>query len=112
MNQLSLIDKDLGVIYRDRGIAQSLTHANDIHDNWTHQALSFLKDYLLTHDRFMCEDLRVQSRGIVPEPPSLRSWGGVIKKAQRMGWIRAVGTNNVSNPNAHRCYATEWERML
>ena len=53
MNQLSMIDPELGVILRDKGIARSINNAEDLEEDWSVKALSFLYEYAKTHDRFL-----------------------------------------------------------
>ena len=106
MNQLVFLDKEKGIIYRDAGISRALSNTED---GWSERALSFLREYLQSHDRFLCEEVRVASQGIVPDV-NPRAWGGIVRRARDLGWIRAIGFRLVENPLAHRTPATEWKR--
>ncbi len=56
--------------------------------------------------------VRLEAKGIVPEPPSLRAWGAVLLSAAKRGWIRQVGYVHVDNPKAHKANAALWESCL
>ena len=108
MEEQTLFD---GVEQRDRGIAQAVSHADRESPNWSDKAYDFLLDFLRTNTKFMAEDVRNASVGIVPAPPSNRAWGAVIVRAAKKGIIRKVGFNKVKNPKAHCTPATEWESL-
>jgi len=94
---------------RDMGINQSLENAENTNENWGECAYSFLLKYTKTNKTFMAEDVRVDSEGIVPEPPSKRAWGAVFVMAKKNKLINSIGFRNVKNPKAHRTPATLWE---
>ena len=96
---------------RDRDMAQALKHTEKINNGWQERALCFLEEYCRTHYRFSGEMVRIEAKGIVPEPPSLRTWGAVLLTGSRRGWITRVGFVTVENPNAHRCLASQWESL-
>ena len=75
------------------------------------QALEFLKDYMRTNRRFQVEDVRQASVGIIAQPNDKRAWGSVIKKAQRLGLVKSVGYEAVSNPKANGTPASVWVRQ-
>jgi hypothetical protein len=116
LNQLSFLDiqkpKPTGEVLRDKGIKKALDHAEEIHDQWQVKALDFLYLYALKHDRFSGEMVRIESKGIVPDPPSLRTWGSILLTGAKRGWIKQVGYIHVDNPKAHKANAAFWESML
>jgi len=116
MNQLSFLDiekpKPSGELLRDKGIHRAVQHAEEIHNDWQRTALDFLYIYARNHDRFSGEMVRMEAKGIVPEPPSLRAWGAVLLQGARKGWIERIGTIHVTNPRAHACFASEWESNI
>ncbi len=116
MNQLSFLDIEkplpTGEILRDKGIKKALDHAEDVHNGWQAKAVDFLYIYARDHHRFSGEMVRMEAKGIVPDPPSLRTWGAVLLTGARKGWIRRVGTIHVTNPKAHACFASEWESNI
>ena len=97
---------------RDRDMARALKHTEKINNGWQENALSFLKEYCKTHHRFSGEMVRIEAKGIVPEPCSLRTWGAVLLSGSRKGWIRQVGYVHVSNPMAHNANAALWESRV
>ena len=109
MTQLSIFDQPTGAQLRDAGIKQALDHAEEVTPEWPELAYKFLCDYIRKHPgEFMTEDVRQAAAGIVPEPPSLRAWGGVIVKAAKSGLIVRAGYGQVTNVNAHRANASVW----
>jgi hypothetical protein len=110
--QLSFIQED-GSILRDRGMSQSLEHAEQVEEDWGAKAMSFLLKYAKARaTTFMAEDVRRAAQYEIEAPPSLRSWGGIFCHAARSGWIRQVGYKKVQNPTAHCANAAVWESCL
>jgi len=91
------------------GIQAALNHANAVHTNWSDQAYQFLKKYIESNTEFMAEDVRNASVGIVPQPPSLRAWGGVMRRAIMEGLISKAGIKTVKNIKAHRANANSYK---
>jgi len=116
MNQLSFLDiekpKPTGAVLRDKGLKRAVQHAEEVHDGWQATALDWLYLYVKRHHRFSAEMVRMDAKGIVPDPPSLRAWGAVLLQGYRKGWIRQVGYVQVDNPKAHKANAALWERVL
>lgn len=100
-----------GEYYRDAGIKKAIDHANETEFEWSVQAFGFLLVYIQSNDTFQCEDLRGQSIGIVPQPPSKRAWGGIIRRASKAGLIKRIGFQNVKNVRAHCTPAAVWETV-
>lgn len=90
----------------DAGMAAALNHAERVAPAWGEVAFSAFKRYarsLPSGARFQCEDVRrwAMAEGLVDEPPSLRAWGPITKRAIRAGVVRHVGFASVDNPAAH-----------
>jgi len=103
--QLNLFE---GNKLRDLGIEQSFENAESKCGKWGSLAYSFLLQYIKENDKFMAEDVRAASEGIVPEPPSKRAWGAIFVMAKKNKIIKSIGFGNVKNPKAHRTPATLW----
>ena len=101
-----------GIRKRDEGMARALAHAEDVEEDWSKKALRFVYQYAKTHDEFTGEMIRNASSDLVPRPPHLRSWGAIIVKAVKAGWIRQIGFTHVINPKAHRANAALWRSQL
>lgn len=97
---------------RDAGIKKAISHANAVERGWEDMAYEFFVNVFLkhTHGEFQCEDFRKQCEGVVPNPPHLRAFGGIILKAKHKGLIYSVGAKPVDNPNANRAFSTVWRR--
>lgn len=100
-----------GTELRDKGIEKAVEHANHVYTQWSEKAFDFLLKYLQTAQEFMVEDVRKASEGIVPSPPSLRAWGGVIVRAAKANLIKKIGFRNVTNAKAHCTPASVWEKI-
>ena len=95
---------------RDKGMQRAHDHAEDVHESWGDKAYQFLLDHT-TEGEFMTEDIRKASEGIIPEPPSLRAWGGIVRRAAKNGIIKRVGYRSVSNNKAHCTPASVWVKI-
>ena len=98
-----------GQYYRDAGIKKAVDRANEVSLNWSELAYGFLTSYIKYNKKYMCEDLRLQSVGVVPCPPSKRAWGGIIRRAAKAGLIKRKKFKNVKNVRAHCTPATLWK---
>lgn len=96
---------------RDGGISVAIENANLKHDNWAEEAYSALMTYIKIHKQpFMCEEVRdfAHIELGLPQPPSARAWGSVMKHAAKQKIIIRIGTGQVSNPKAHCANAGQW----
>ena len=107
-SQLGDILRPTGQQLRDAGIKQAIDHANEVHQDWSDKAFEFLVRYTLTHSQFMCEEVREAAKGLIPEPPHTRAWGGVITRAVKSGLIKRSHFQNVKNAAAHCTPASVW----
>jgi hypothetical protein len=110
--QLSIFDPPTGEELRDHGIEQATRHANDQDAYWSERAFEFLKQYIVDVAEFQTEDVRHASIGQVPEPPCLRAWGSVIRRAAQRNLIAKVGIAPVTNPAAHCANAAVWRAVV
>jgi hypothetical protein len=98
---------------RDAGIQRAVAHANAVDRDWETMAYEFFTNVFLVHHKgeFQCEQARLAAEGVVPKPPSLRSWGGIITRARNAGLITKVGVKSVKNPKAQMAFAAVWKRV-
>lgn len=95
-----------------RGIEQSINTANYVHENWSDNAYALFRSFLQVHKgEFQAEDFRAYTTGLLPVPPSLRAYGGVILRARFNGLITKVDIRPVSNSKAHGANASVWKRV-
>ena len=107
--RLSQLDLFKSERLREDGITRAIENAERKSDNWMEKAVQFVVRF--PKDRFMTEDVRVWSHeNGLPIPPSARSWGAVIRAAEKLGVVRRVGYGSVSNPKAHRTPASVWTK--
>lgn len=111
MSQLEL--NFSGEQLRDEGIKSATINANQVIDKWSERAYATLLKILPSDINFMTEDIRAWSLNVgLPEPPSLRAWGGLILRASKNGLIEKIGHGKVSNAKAHHCFAAIWRKKL
>jgi len=60
----------------------------------------------------MTEDVREAATEEIPQPPSNRAWGAIIRMAASSNIIKRKGYRAVKNPKAHRTPATLWEVLI
>ena len=78
---------------------------------WAEQAMNLLEQYKQKADgKFLCEDVRVfaENNGL-SKPPDSRAWGGVIKRAQRLGIVVPAGYAMTRHPSCHAGVKTAWQ---
>jgi hypothetical protein len=95
---------------KNKGIDQSINHANEVIDNWSERAYGILLKFLSVHrGTFMAEEVRSYAELMdFPLPPSARSWGSVFVRASKNGLIEGRGYGLVRNIKAHRTPARVW----
>lgn len=104
------IDFEAASLARDAGIEEAVNHANQVENNWSEQAFEFLKTFASSAGEFMTEDVRVAAQGIIPSPPDARAWGGVVKRAAKIGVISKVGVKCKSDKVSHCAFAGVWAK--
>lgn len=109
---LNINAAETGIMARNRGMRRAEQAANTLHGNWSEQALEFVRLYALTSFEFMTEDIRESAANIVPEAPSARAWGPIMKKAQKAGYIAFKEIKQVRNAKAHMANANVWRSLL
>lgn len=108
MNQL---DITYGKQLRDQGIRRAINHANAVERDWDTMAYEFFTNVFLKHHKgeFQCEQFRAACKGVVPDPPSLRAYGGIITRAKFEKLIVKAGPPRaVKNPKAQMAFAAVW----
>lgn len=98
-----------GAQLRDEGIARAERNAGQ---GWADAAFNlFVQSFLPVNAQFKAEDFRNYAKGLLPEPKSLRAFGGVMVRAKMRGLIKSIGTTKVNNPKAHMANASVWKRL-
>lgn len=79
-------------------------------ESWSEKAFELLKEFIRTPREFMCEDFRkfCQDKGLI-QPGSQRAFGGIIRRAAFAGLIKSINYRKVTNPKAHKAFATVWQ---
>jgi hypothetical protein len=88
---------------RDRGIDRALTHAELVRLGWNLSADKLLDQFLLDRTpgcQFLAEELVAYALDSdLDEPPDPRAWGGVIRRAAKLGKIVRVGYARAASSN-------------
>lgn len=97
------------------GMNTAAAHADRVSPNWSNEALTHFKMFMLNHgDKpFMTEDVRTYAENLGMEPPpDRRAWGAVAIHAKKLGWVRSLGYAPQKSVNAHKAPKTLWERVV
>jgi hypothetical protein len=65
---------------RDAAMEQAAANAPA---GWEARATDWLRSYLETHAEYVPDTANREG----PEPPERRAWGGVVRRALRLGWM-------------------------
>lgn len=86
---------------REAGMTAALEHAGD---GWKHEAFTFLCQFARTHEVFCGEEVSdAHIAAGLPQPPDLRTWGGLYRRAQRDRLITLLDNNGRSRRRASPC---------
>jgi hypothetical protein len=98
---------------RDAGMQQALDHANEVCEVWGETAYRYVVNYSRDHDVFTSEQVRTESEnsGEVPLPSDKRSWGSVMTRVVRSGYIVKIGIEIATDPKVHYSYITTWKSI-
>ena len=97
------------------GMNTAASHADRVVPDWSKEALTHFKMYLLHfgHQPFMTEDVRTYAENMGMEPPpDRRAWGAIAVQAKKLGWVRSLGYAPQKSTNAHRAPKNLWERVV
>ena len=90
---------------RTEGMRRAVEHADRVEPNWSDEALKFLHGWAKGGKEcgkgpFLIEQVIAVCRQYecLPEPPTTKAWGAVVKRAQKAGWLVkdgfAIGQGN------------------
>lgn len=99
-----LFDWADAVAEREAGMKLAAEHAEESCRGWNDRAYAFLVDYARHHDGFISED--VSDAAILagePQPPTLRAWGQIYRRAAKNDVIIQVGTGRSRRRHASLC---------
>ncbi len=86
---------------RDVGIRASVDHADREVIGWSDEAVALVRLFAVGHiGEFLTENVRewAYASGL-PLPPDGRAWGAVMRRAERFGYVRAVGYRAARSSN-------------
>jgi len=101
------MDYESAKIAANIGITRSAEHADAVHDGWVYDAVESLRAAIALFPRgadFTIEQVR-QKITDLPDPPDLRAWGAVTRRATKLGYVvktgkfrNATSSNNSPKP--------------
>jgi hypothetical protein len=94
------------------GIDVAIEHADRVAPEWRHLAYDALVEFAKTQPTFTIEQLREHLNGKLADPPSLRAWGGIARKAQHAGIIEHGGFVEATATNVHANVVTLWRSRI
>lgn len=96
---------------RDAGMKLAADHADAAHVGWHDRAYEFLVEFAKHHDNFISED--VSDAAILadePQPPTLRAWGTVYRRAVKNDVIIQIGAGRSRRRHASIC--PKWGSLI
>lgn len=81
-------------LFADRmdGMQRAVEHADRVEPEWSELALDFLGRFARQHPYpFLIEQVIAESIGDVPQPPTTKAWGAIVRRASREGWLVKAG---------------------
>jgi len=109
-------DGKTGSQLRDEGIKQAIDHAEEENENWKEQAHTLFLAWLVmipASKPFTCEDFRewASEQGL-PEPPTNRAFGGIIRQYAHRKVIIKNGFTTHRAANCHVGNTQLWTRAV
>ena len=101
---MDLFELATSLAERDAGMKLAAEHAEELHIGWNDRACAFLVEFAKRHDSFISED--VSDAAILadePQPPTLRAWGQIYRRAIKDDVIIQVGTGRSRRRHASLC---------
>lgn len=96
---------------RDAGIKKATDHAEEVSAGWGDLAFIALCDFIAVQGskNFTSESFRASEHAKdLPSPPSLRAFGGTIRRAANAGLIVKVGITESKAAHCHCAHVAEW----
>ena len=117
INQLDMFktEAEMAAEARDNGMALAYNGAERASDGWNDRCYALLQEYVASRnpdDIFLCEDFRNWAAGHrgLQRPPSLRSFGSVMRRAIIEKLIQPAGYGHVKNIKAHCANALVYKK--
>lgn len=98
---------------RNKGMQKAKDSADNRTPSWSDRAYVILQEFIqIRRDKFMAEELRkfAYEQAGLPNPPSERAWGTVMRRACFAELIACVGYGKVKNVKAHQANSAVWIR--
>jgi hypothetical protein len=101
-----------GETLKQNGMAAALQSADKTIPRWTDHALVLLNEYARGKKQITSDGFRAECKGLLPDPPSLNSFGALFSRAAKAGIIEQVGFVKSRRPSAHSRVLGLWQAVL
>lgn len=98
----------LAGVRRDAGMARAKAAAKNHHKGWEIEACAQVHDYARSHQHFATEDVR--ARYGTPADVDPKAWGPAMKRAAKLGLVKADGFVLVDSSN--RSPKVRWRSLV
>lgn len=89
---------------REAGMKLAADHAEDLNLGWNDRAYAFLLKFARSHESFISEDVSDAAiEAGEPQPPTLRAWGQVYRRAIKADVIIQGGAGRSRRRHASIC---------
>lgn len=101
---MDLVEMAMALAQREAAMKQAADHAEESCRGWNDRAYEFLVKYAKANPEFISED--VSDAAILagePQPPTLRAWGQVYRRAVKNDVIIQIGAGRSRRRHASIC---------
>jgi hypothetical protein len=109
ISRVPVLDPEMSDKLRENGMNAAIANADSKHNGWSEAAYLFL--LASPFYEFRTEQIReyAYKRGL-PNPPSEKSWGAVVRRAMREGMIIKKGMTIAQAKTVHAHPITLWKK--
>lgn len=103
---------NFGKTLKEKGMKRSLESAERVNPGWQEKAYWYFKYWIRYQKQpFKMESFREWCKDLIPEPPSLRAFGAIVRRAKKEGLIKHIDYTQTENPKSHQANCSLWQRV-
>lgn len=101
-----------GKTLKEKGMAKALDTANKVIPGWGEECYRFFKIWIRKQRKpFKMESFRESIQGVISDPPSLRTFGAIARRAKKEGLIKHIDYTQTENPKSHAANCSLWAKV-